>query len=527
MPVVSADEAVRSIQDGQTIVIGGSGSGHSVAEQLLAALGRRFRSTGSPRGLTLVHPFGIGNQKDKGLEHLADPDLVRRVIGGHWSMSPGMARLAAENRIEAYNLPSGIITHLLSVIAAGSPGWISPIGLDTFIDPRLEGGKLNAAAREDLIEPFERDGQRYLFYKSFPVHVAFLRATAADPDGNLNMDEEVAPWEMYSMALAARACGGIAIAQVKRTAGVHDLDPRTVRVPGAFVDYVVVDPGQGQTFQIHYDPALCGAARKPPEAFGPFPLTLRKVIARRASLELFPGAVLNLGFGMPDGVMKVAREQGLDGAVTPTVEHGQIGGIPAEGLDFGASYNSTALVETRHQFDFYHGRGVDLALLGFAEVDAAGNVNVSRIESAIIGTGGFVDISQKARKLVFCGTLAARARVELADGRVRIASPGTPKFVPQVRQVTFSGPRALAAGHEVLYVTEVAVFRLTPAGVELAEVAPGLTADDVLPLLSFRPAVASPLATMAPELFQPDPLPASLFRHFNSLPRLAAPSLET
>jgi propionate CoA-transferase len=516
-PIVTADEAVSHIEDGQTIAIGGSGSGHSIAEQLLAALGRRFRQTGSPRGLTLVHPFGVGNQKDKGLEHLADPALLRRVIGGHWSMSPSLARLAAENRIEAYNLPAGIISQLLGVTAAGGPGWLSEIGLGTFIDPRLEGGKLNAAAREDLVELVHQDGREYLYYKAFPVHVAFIRATAADPLGNLNMDEEVAPWDNCTMAQAARRWGGLTIAQVKRTVGLHELDPRTVRVPGIFVDYIVVDPNQGQTFQIHYDPALCGAARKAPEEFGAFPLTLRKVIARRAALELFPGAVLNLGFGMPDGVMKVAREQGLDGEVTPTVEHGQIGGIPAEGLDFGASYNSTSIIETRHQFNFYHGRGVDLALLGFAEVDAEGNVNVSRIESAIIGTGGFIDIAQKARRLVFCGTLAARAKVELDGGRLRVVSRGLPKFVPRVKQVTFSGPRALADGHEVLYVTECAVFRLTAAGVELVEVAPGLSVEeDILSQMGFRPVVGPAVQTMRAELFRPDLLPQSLFAHFPS-----------
>ncbi len=499
-PVVTADEAVARIEDGWSVAIGGSGSGHSIPEQLLAALGRRFRASGRPRGLTLVHPFGVGNQKDKGLEHLADPGLVRRVIGGHWSMSPSMARLAAENSIEAYNLPAGIISQLLGVAAAGSPGWISQIGLDTFIDPRLEGGKLNAAAREDLVELLERDGKQYLYYKAFPVQVAFIRASAADPLGNLNMDDEVAPWDNCSMAQAARRSGGLTIAQVKRTVPLHALDPRTVRVPGIFVDYLVVDPTQGQTFQIEYDPSLCGAARKPPEQFPSFPLTARKVIARRAALELFPGAVLNVGFGMPDGVMKVAREQGLDAEVTTTVEHGQIGGIPAEGLDFGASYNSTSIIENRHQFNFYHGRGVDQAFLGFAEVDTQGSVNVSRIESAVIGTGGFIDIAQQARELVFCGTLTAR---------------GAPKFVPRVKQVTFSGPRALADGHRVLYVTEAAVFRLTAAGVELIEVAPGLSVEaDILPKMAMRPAVAAEVKPMSAELFRPEPLPRGLFRRF-------------
>ena len=279
------------------------------------------------------------------------------------------------------------------------------------------------------------------------------------------------------------------------------LDPRLVRVPGIFVDYLIVDPTQGMTYEISYDPTLSGEARKPESEFGPFPFSMRKVIARRAAMELYPGAVLNLGFGVPDGVMKVAREQGFAHQVVPTIEQGQIGGIPAEGLEFGAAYNSTAIVETGHQFAFYHGRGVDMTFLGFAEVDAAGNVNVSRLESAIIGTGGFIDISQKARRAVFCGTLAVRGKL--------------PKFVPHVRQITFSGKRARATDQEVLYVTECAVFRLTERGVTLEEVAPGADIErDVFAQMGFRPPVSENLRTMAPELFVDAPLPGGLFPQF-------------
>lgn len=516
-PVLPADEAAALISDGVTVAIGGSGAGHSIPERMLEAIGRRFRNRGQPRGLTLIHAFGVGNQKDRGLEHMAYPELYRRIIGGHWSMSPSMAKLAAANAFEAYCLPAGIIVQLFHAAASGSPGWVSEIGLNTFIDPRLEGGKLNDCAKEDIVELWRRNGKDYLFYPVIPVQVALIRAAEADEEGNLSMDEEVAPWHNCAMAQAARAAGGITIAQVKRVVPARTLDPRRVRVPGIFVDYLVLDPNQGMTYEIGFDPTLSGDARKPESEFGTFPFSLRKVIARRAAMELFPGAVLNLGFGVPDGVMKVAREQGFAGQVVPTIEQGQIGGIPAEGLEFGAAYNSTAIIETDHQFALYHGRGVDITFLGFAEIDAAGNVNVSKIESAIIGTGGFIDISQKARKVVFCGTLAVRGRFAVQDGSLRAESRGRPKFVPRVHQVTFSGQNALASGQQVLYVTEAAVFRLSRAGVILEEIAPGLDAErDIFPQMSFRPEISPSVRTMRAELFDEAVLPRELFAAFPS-----------
>jgi len=500
-PVVTADEAATLISDGNTVAIGGSGAGHSIPERMLEAIGRRFRSSGRPRGLTLVHAFGVGNQKDRGLEHMAHPELYRRIVGGHWSMSPTMAKLAAQNLFEAYCLPSGIIVQLFHAAAAGSPGWISEIGLNTFIDPRLEGGKLNERAKEDIVELWRRNGKDYLFYPAIPIHVALICAAVADSEGNLSMDEEVAPWHNCAMAQGAHACGGITIAQVKRLVGARTIDPRRVRVPGIFVDYIIVDPTQGMTYGIDFDPALSGDALKPESEFGPFPFSLRKVIARRAAMELYPGAVLNLGFGVPDGVVKVAREQGIADQVVPTIEQGQIGGIPAEGLEFGAAYNSSSIYETDHQFAFYHGRGVDMTFLGFAEVDAVGNVNVSKIESAIIGTGGFIDISQKARKVVFCGMLAVRGKF--------------PKFVSKVHQITFSGDNAIASGQEVLYVTEAAVFRLTNRGVVLEEIAPGLDPElDIFPQMGFRPALSENLRSMPAELFREALLPRELFGAF-------------
>ena len=317
------------------------------------------------------------------------------------------------------------------------------------------------------------------------------------------------------MAQAARAAGGLTIAVVKKLVDLYSIHPRDVRVPGCFVDYIVVDPDAGQTFQTHHDPALSGDARKPDNEFGDFPLSVRKVIARRAALELAPGAVLNVGFGVPDGVMKVAREQGLADTLVPTIEHGQFGGIPAEGLDFGATYNSEAILETGHMFDFYQGHGVDEAYLGFLQIDRAGNVNVSQLPGAIIGTGGFIDISQRARKVVFCGTLAVRARTELIGGSVRFLEHGRPKLVETVDQITFSGEYARRSGQQVLYVTEAAVFRLTEQGVRLEELAPGIDFErDIAPQLGFRPAMADPVATMPAELFAEASLPRALFRHY-------------
>ncbi len=514
-PVVTADQAAALIQDGCTVAIGGSGAGHSIPERMLEAIGRRFRASGGPRGLTLVHPFGVGNQKNRGLEHMAYPELYRRVVGGHWSMAPTMAKLAAQNLFEAYCLPAGIIVQLFHAAAAGSPGWITEIGLGTFIDPRIEGGKLNARAVDDLVEVWNRNGKEYLFYPAIPIDVALIRAAEGDTEGNLSMHQEVAPWHNCAMAQAARASGGITIAQVKRIVPARSLDPRLVKVPGIFIDYLIEDPEQGMTYQIGYDPALAGESRKPESEFGPFPFSLRKVIARRAAMELRPGAVLNLGFGVPDGVMKVAREQGFADQVVPTIEQGQIGGIPAEGLEFGAAYNSTAIVETGHQFAFYHGRGVDMTFLGFAEIDREGNVNVSKLESAIIGTGGFIDISQKARIVVFCGTLAVRGKFAAENGALRCEAHGRAKFVPAVKQITFSGRRAQATGQEVLYITEAAVFRLGERGVVLEEIAPGLDAErDIFPQMGFRPEVSPNCRVMPPELFRDEPLPSALFRDF-------------
>lgn len=503
------------VKDGVTVGIGGSGAGHAIPDKMLEALGRRFRDTGEPRELTVVHAFGVGDQASRGMQHMAHAGLYRRVVAGHWSMAPAMARLATENAFEAYCLPAGVIVQLFHAAAAGSPGWMTHVGLHTFIDPRQDGGKLNARATEDVVELMERDGKEFLFYPTIPIDVALIKGWEADPNGNIGMNKEAGFWHNCELAQAAHANGGITIVVVRELVELGSIHPRDVRVPGCFVDYLVVDPNLGMTYQIDFDPALNGDARKPDSEFGGFPLSVRKVIARRAAMELEPGAVLNVGFGIPDGVVKVAREQGLAGTITPTIEHGQFGGVPAEGLDFGASYNASAILGTGPMLSFYQGRGVDQTYLGFLQIDRAGNVNVSKLGDTVIGTGGFIDISQRAHKVVFCGTLAVRARAEVDGGKLRYTSHGTPKLVDDVLQITFSAGYARQQRQEVMYVTESAVFRMVASGIELIEIAPGVSLEnDIFPQLGFRPAVAEPLRTMPEELFREELLPRSLFRNY-------------
>lgn len=518
-PVESAADAVRRIPSGTSVAIGGSGAGHAIPDVLLRELGERHRTTGVPTDLTLLHPFGVGDQQVKGLQQMADSGMYRRVIGGHWSMAPAMAKLAAENQFAAYCLPAGVMVQLFHCAAAGSPGWYSHAGLDTFVDPRLEGGKLNAKATEALVEYTEIDGKPWLFYKTIPVDVALIQAWEADEHGNLSMRQEAGLWHNCALAQAARASGGTTIAAVRRIVPAGSLDPRNVCVPGCFVDALVVDEGHGQTYQTEFDPAYCGESRMSEDDFPALPFGPRKVIARRAAAELTRGAIINVGFGIPDGVIAVAREQGIAGQVTATIEHGQFGGVPAGGLDFGAVYNPDAILETGHMFDFYHGRGVDQTFLGFMQIDRAGNVNVSKIGSKIIGVGGFIDIVQKADKVVFCGTLSIRAKTSINAGKLSFLAHGAPKVVDRVAQVTFSADYARRTGQQVLYVTEAAVFRLDEGGLILDEIAPGVEFErDLLPQLGFRPRLHPNLKRMDTALFSPERMPDSAIPAFAPSP---------
>jgi propionate CoA-transferase len=496
--VVSAADAVRLIRDGDTVASGGF-VGIGFAENLAVALEQRFLDDASPRDLTLVYAAGQGDGGTRGLNHLGHEGLVARVIGGHWGLVPALQKLAVENRIEAWNLPQGVITHLYRDIAAGKPGHLSRVGLGTFVDPRFGGGALNARSTDERVRLMPIDGEEYLFYKAFPIDVALIRATTADLDGNLTMEREALTLEVLSLAMAAHNSGGIVIAQVERLAERHSLQPRQVKVPGVLVDCVVLAEKpeyHHQTFAEPYSAAFAGELRVPTVGIAPMPMSARKQIARRAALELRPNAVVNLGIGMPEGVAQVAAEEKVIDLILLSTEPGTIGGIPAGGLNFGAAVNAQAVIDQPYQFDFYDGGGLDIAFLGLAQVDAEGNVNVSRFGSRLAGAGGFINISQNAKRLVFVGCFLAG---EGADART--------KFVQQVEHRTFSGREAHRRGQPVLYVTERAVFQLHARGIELIEIAQQLDLEtDVLRHMAFAPIIERAPALMDAALFRDEPI---------------------
>jgi propionate CoA-transferase len=504
MEKITADEAARLVQDGDAILISGSGGGHSVPEALLAAVERRFLAERKPLGLTSVSVVGVGDRISLGADHIGHEGLLRRAITSALVDSPRLVALAAADKIEAYTLPQGVLSQLMRDMAAGRPGLITKTGLDTFVDPRQQGARQSPRTPADFVEVVHLAGEEWLLFKPVPVNVAFLRGTTSDEDGNITMEEEAVLGEMLAMAQATRHAGGIVVVQVKRMARRETLPPKQIRIPGILVDFVVVDPEQRQTYATYYDPSYSGELRIPAGDIKPLPFGPRKVIVRRAAMELFPGAICNLGAGVSTGLSTIAAEEGLLDAVHLTNEQGIIGGAPITGRDSGGGQNFAAMIEQPAQFDFYDGGGLDLAFLSFAEVDAGGNVNVSRFGDRIIGVGGFINIAQNAKCVVFNGTLTA-GELDIAweGGRTVIRKEGRHrKFVPKLEQVCYSAAIGRAKGQLALFVTERAVFRVGPDGLELIEIAPGVDAErDVIAHMGFRPRVARDLEVMDPRIF--------------------------
>ncbi|NKX43734.1 acyl CoA:acetate/3-ketoacid CoA transferase [Roseicyclus persicicus] len=506
---VSAADAAALIQDGDTVTTSGF-VGIGVPDALLAAVEARFLATGHPRDLSLVFAAGQGDGGEKGLNRLGHEGLLRRVVGGHWGLIPRVARLAVEGKIEGWNLPQGCISQLFRDAAAGKPGMLSKVGLETFVDPRQGGGAINARSTEPQVRLMEIDGEEVLYYPAPRLTVALLRGTTADEAGNITMEREALVIDNLAQAMAVRNAGGVVIVQVERLARGRSLPAREVQIPGILVDAVVVAPPElhMQTYRTAFSHAFTNRIRPPAGEIAPMPLDERKVIARRCAFELPVNGVINLGIGMPEGVAAVAAEEGLLEHVTLTAEPGVIGGQPASGLDFGAAVDVDAVLPQNAQFDFYDGGGLDMACLGLAQADAAGNVNVSRFGPRLAGAGGFINISQNARALVFAGTFTAKGLdVTVADGALAIRAEGASrKLLAEVEQVTFSGARAARLGRPVLYVTERCVFRLRADGLQLIEVAPGVDLDrDILGQMGFRPIVEE-VAQMDPRLFRAGPM---------------------
>jgi propionate CoA-transferase len=507
MKVIKADDVGALIPDGAALFLGGLAVS-GLPEEVLQGIERSFLAEGHPRDLATWACGAIGNSGNAGMVHFAHPGMVRRVVAGHFGQTgKEMMKMVFDGEVQAWNFPQGSLVHLARQTANRSPGLLTQVGIGTFVDPRLEGGKMNARTAEDLVRRVEFDGAQWLFYPAPRIDVAIIRATFADEKGNLSMDKEGVLLDQITLAQAARRWGGIVIAQVERIVKAGSLHPKSVKVPGILVDYVVVARPENhmQTIATHYDPALCGAAQVPVNSLVPMALDERKVIARRAALELRPGAITNLGIGIPAGIPAVAAEEGVADLLQLSIESGVNGGIPAQGGDFALAYNAESIIEQSAQFDFYDGGGLDMSFLGLAQTDAHGNVNVSKFNGRPVGCGGFINITRSTPKLVFCGTFTAGGlEVVVGDGRLAIVNEGrSRKFIREVEQITFNGPDAALRRQEVVFVTERAVFHLREDGLELSEVAPGVDVErDILAHMDFRPRMDR-VKPMDAGLFQP------------------------
>lgn len=516
--IVTTDAAARLIPDNAVVAVSSS-SGLACPDAMLAAIGRRFDAEQHPRGLTMVLPIAAGDFYGiKGIDHLAKPGLMSRTICGSYPSGPSNAeppliwQMISRNDIAAYNVPSGILFDMLREAAALRPGVLTKVGLDTFADPERQGCAMNAAAAKvSIVKHKDFEGEDYLYFPALPPKVAIIRATTADERGNLSFEHEGAYLGVMEMALAAHNTGGIVIVQVKRIVAAGTLRTHDVRVPGILIDYIVEAPDQWQCTQTPYDPAISGEVTRPLSQLETMPFGVSKMIARRVAQELKAGWAVNLGFGVSANVPRILLEEGKHGAVTWMIEQGAVGGIPLLDFQFGCSANAEAIVPSPHQFTYFQAGGFDAALLSFLQIDASGSVNVHRLGArphVTAGCGGFVDITARARKIVYSGFFNAGAKLDIAGEKLVIASEGkVKKLVSEVEQVTFSGRRSVAQGQDVTYITERCVMKLTPAGMVVTEIAPGMDLQQhVLGQSEFSLKVAPDLKVMDTKLFGPDPI---------------------
>ncbi len=489
---LSAEDAALLVKSGATVAVGGNGAGMCSAEAILAAIEARYLETGEPRDLTLVHSLGLGDRGELGTNRFAHEGMLRRVIASHFTWSARIQQLIRDEKIEAYCFPAGVVQQLLREIGAGRPGLITHSGLGTFVDPRQDGGRCNRRSTEALVELMVLDGRELLRYKPFKVDLAIIRGTYADARGNISPEEEAIDLDLYSMALAAHNSQGIVLAQVRQVLEPGALKARSIRVPGIIVDAVVEDCRQQLFYGMPYDPAISGSQRAPLGGVAAqLPKKLeRRIIAQRAAMELKRNASLNFGFGIPGGIFGVIAEQDIADDLWISVEQGVHNGRMLDDRLFGAARNPEVIIPSVDQFDYYSGGGIDQTFLGMGEADAQGNVNVSHLAGNLVGPGGFIEIAQNAKKVVFCGTFDAQgSEVAFEGGRLRIVKRGKiQKFVQAVERITFSADYARQHSQEVLYVTERCVFRLDPEGLRLIEIAPGIDLErDILSSMAFCP----------------------------------------
>lgn len=511
IPSITADQAAAMITDEASVLFGGF-IASVVPEELEFALGKRFRETQSPQNLTVIYAAGQGDGNERALNQIAQEGLVRKVIGGHWGLVPKLQTLAIENKIQAYNLPQGIISHLCRDISAGKPGTLSKVGLHTFVDPRLEGGKINKITTEEIVKVIEIDSEEYLFYKKFPIDFAFLRGTTADENGNITMEDEALTICNQVAAAACHNSGGKVIVQVKHIVKSGELNPQLVKIPGIYVDAIVINTNDQlhmQTYDHYFDPRKVSQSSNQIEDIAPpstaSELTAKDIIARRAALEFKKNTIVNFGIGVPEHAAAVAQECGFEQFFTATIEAGAIGGTPAGGLSFGTSIYPQAIVSQDYQFDFYDGGGLDQAFLGLAQADQLGNINVSKFDSTIAGCGGFINISQAAKEVYFCGIFAADGlEVKVVNQQLKILTEGKKhKFLSHVEQITFSGKFACEKEQRVLYITERAVFLLDEKGLILTEIAPGIDLEkDIIAQMGFQPRISKDLKLMSASIFK-------------------------